>query len=439
MSTRLLFLLVAIVTAWVLAMNTGRQLIFNMAYLLTGVLVVSYGWAWTSVRFVEIRRFTRARRSQVGQAAEEIFEIYNRSRLPKLWLELDDHSTLPFHDSSRVVSNLRSGNRRRWQVKTYCQVRGRFRLGPMTLRSSDPLGLFTVVQELTATSAITVYPATVDLVAFRPPMADLAGGEAISRRTHYVTTNVASVREYAPGDSFNRIHWLSTARTGRLMTKEFELDPTADIWIFLDLAAAPQIVLPWQPYRVERNIFRLRDAEADGLQLPPSTVEYAVTTAASIARYFLTRNRAVGLATQGQTREILPTDRGERQLSKILETLAVVEAVGEASFAQFILTEGVRLSRNNTILAISPDPNPEWAYALREMRSRGVYSIAAVVDGSTFAPGNSYGPLLDELEATGIPRYRLGFGQKLEDALSVQAADPGGSRRPMYSPAQSAR
>ena len=40
-------------------------------------------------------------------------------------------------------------------------------------------------------------------------------GEALRRRTHYVTTNAAGVRDYAPGDSFGRIHWPSTARRNR--------------------------------------------------------------------------------------------------------------------------------------------------------------------------------------------------------------------------------
>jgi uncharacterized protein (DUF58 family) len=52
---------------------------------------------------------------------------------------------------------------------------------------------------------------------------------------------VASVRDYAPGDSFNRIHWPSTARTGQLIVKEFELDPMADIWLFLDLEKRVQV------------------------------------------------------------------------------------------------------------------------------------------------------------------------------------------------------
>ena len=50
-----------------------------------------------------------------------------------------------------------------------------------------------------------VYPATLDLPGFMPPMGMLPGGDAMRRRTHYITPNVSTVRDYVPGDSFNRI------------------------------------------------------------------------------------------------------------------------------------------------------------------------------------------------------------------------------------------
>ena len=67
------------------------------------------------------------------------------------------------------------------------------------------------------------------------PAANLPGEGRFRRRTHYVTPNASGVRPYEFGDSFNRIHWKSTARTGELMVKIFELDPASDIWLILDL------------------------------------------------------------------------------------------------------------------------------------------------------------------------------------------------------------
>ena len=71
MSARLLFLLVALAVSWGFALNSGRALAFNLAYLISGILALSYLWSWTSTRAIHINRSTRARRSQVGQHFEE--------------------------------------------------------------------------------------------------------------------------------------------------------------------------------------------------------------------------------------------------------------------------------------------------------------------------------------------------------------------------------
>jgi uncharacterized protein (DUF58 family) len=421
MSSRLIFLIIASVTAWILAFNSGRDLAYNLAYLLTTILAFSYGWAWNSLRSIGLRRITRTRRSQVGQFAEEQFEITNRGRFPKLWLEVKDDSTLPWHDASRVVSSLGRGQTQRWQVKTLCTQRGRYRLGPLTLHSGDPVGIFDVEQHIDATSNIVVYPLMLELTSFEPSISDLSGGEARHRRTYQMTTNVAGIREYVVGDSLNRIHWPSTARMRRLMAKEFELDPTADVWLYLDLSRDGEAALPWTPQPPEPAIFALHGPRRQGLryELPPSTTEYAVTVTASLARYFVLRNRAVGLSSRSRQREFVQADRGERQLTKILEALAVVNASGTFPISQLIANEGMRLNRNDTVLAVSADPSPEWAVALHHIQRRGVNSIAVVIDGSTFGRQADYVPLLGQLQAGGIPTYRVGRGDDIGAALGV--------------------
>jgi uncharacterized protein (DUF58 family) len=421
MSSRLIFLLIAVVIVWVLAFNNGRPLIYNLAYLLTGVLLLSYAWAKLSLRGIGLRRLTRTQRSQVGQFAEEQFEIANRSRWPKLWLEIEDHSTLPWHvGASRVVSNLARNGVQRWQVKTLCTQRGRFRLGPLTLHTGDPLGIFAEEQELSRTSFVTVYPLTVELASFEPSISDLAGGEARHRRTQQITSNVYSVREYVHGDSLNRIHWPTSIRARRLMSKEFELDPTADIWLYLDLHRDVEGALDWEPTPPEPGLFALnsRRRQTNMLELPPITTEYAIVVTASLARYFLLRNRAVGMSCRGHTREFLQADRGERQLNKTLEALAVVEAQGAFPFANLIATDGSRLNRNDTVIAISPDPSPAWAIALQQIQRRGVNSVAVIIDGSTFGRAVSYERLQVELEAANVPTYIIGRTDPIDKVLA---------------------
>jgi uncharacterized protein (DUF58 family) len=307
-----------------------RDIFFTLTYLFGGLLVLSFLWAWLNLHWTKITRQTRSRRSQVGKYAEERFVVENTGPLPKLWLELRDHSELPGHLVSRVINSLPPHRQRSWVIKTTCYRRGRFMLGPITVYSGDPFGLFLLNRDIHLASHIVVYPPTFALPGFSPRIGQVPGGDALRRRTHYVTTNVASVREYVPGDSFNRIHWPSTARTGRLIVKEFELDPMADIWLFLDLEkrvhvgdvgeSVPDLSLP--------PLLRVLRDDVGQIEIDPNSEEYAIAITASLAKHFVDRNRSVGMVTYAERaqREFAQTDRGERQLARILEMLAVARA-----------------------------------------------------------------------------------------------------------------
>lgn len=400
------------------ALATGQRLFFNITYLLTAVIVVSYFWSRANVTRIQIIRQTASHRSQVSEVAEERFLVRNTSALPKLWVEVRDHSDLPDHHASWVVNALGGHRTRGWSVRTICRQRGRFTLGPITLISSDPFGLFEHRKELPTTSSIVVYPLTVDLVHFYLPTGELPGGGAMRQRTHYVTTNVSGVRDYFPGDGFNRIHWPSTARTGRLIVKEFELDPTADVWLFLDMQSAVQADRMWEE----------QDAEVPPLwpsrpALAPSTEEYTVTIAASLAKHFLARNRAVGVIAYSQKREVLVPDRGERQLTKIMEMLAVIRAIGTIPIAQIIAAEGKSLGRNTSVVVITPSDDIKWVDSLRDLRRRGIRGIGIVPDASSFGGQTKPDTVFAALRQNGIHAYRIREGDSLAAALSRPSAE----------------
>jgi uncharacterized protein (DUF58 family) len=405
----------------VLGLITGRDLFYNIVYLAALLLVSSLIWTWLSVNSVRIARRTRSRRSSVGKIAEESLSVTNTGFLPKVWLEVHDHSELPSHHVSQVMNALAPKRSRHWAVRTICRRRGLFVLGPMTISCGDPLGLFRLKRELLATSSIVVYPAVLPVPSFVPPLGQLPGGDAVRQRTHYITTNVAGVRDYEPGDSFSRIHWRSTARTGRLIVKEFELDPTADIWLFPDMHAQVQHSLPLSDQDLEDPwIAILAGRSRKEIELDPATEEYVVTITASIAQHFVHRDRAVGLMSYGQTREVLQPDRGHRQLTKILETLAMTRALGEIPLTQVLLSEGERLGRGVTLVVITPSLDPTWVAATRDLARRGVRLVAIVVDPESFGGAGDAADILAELQASRVPAYLVHNGDDLPTALSHQ-------------------
>lgn len=395
---------------------TGRSLFYHLAYLFVALIVLAFLWAWIGISWVHLRRQTRARRAQVGRPLEERFAVRNNGLFPKLWLEVRDASTLPGHLASHVVNALPSRQERAWTVRTICRERGRYTLGPITLYSGDPLGLFQMRRALQPTSSIVVYPATVEIPSFPLPVGLLPGGDALRRRTHYITTNASSVRDYVPGDSFNRIHWRSTARRDRLIVKEFELDPLSDVWIFLDMNG--HVHAEMSSHEAEQSDdapFWRRPRE---FQLPPSTEEYGVTVAASLAQHFLHRDRALGLVSYGQRREVIQADRGERQLTKALETLAVLRAVGEVPLHEVIRAEAQALARGTSVILITPSGNIQWVLAARQMERAGLRVVVVLLDAATFGGEDRTAAVAAHLSSTGTMTYLVKRNDALEQALS---------------------
>ncbi len=406
----------------VAALYTGRDLLYNTFYLITLSIIGSWFWTRQNIRGLEIHRRVRTPRSQVGKYVEESFEVINLGWLSKLWVEVRDESDLPGHKASRVLVALKPKRPRYWTVRTPCIQRGRYRLGPVSLRSGDPLGIFEATKRVPGEHSVLVYPPTYDIPGFQLPPGRMPGGKIARFRTHYLTTNVASVRDYAPGDSFNRIHWPSTARTGRLIVKEFELDPTSDVWILLDLDESWHVAQPWDIPDVTKLLTPTHHAyRKQGPALAPATIEYAAAAAASIARRYLAERRAVGLITYAPRRQMLQLERGHRQFTKILETLTVINPTQSLSLDRILTAEGHFMDRNATVVVITPSTDNAWVEALREYRRRGVNATVVLVAASTFGPVPSYRPILAELWASQIPVYVLRRGESISTALSHMA------------------
>ncbi len=399
------------------ALVTGRDLFYNLVYLWLAIIVIAALWTWTAINHIRIGRHTRALRAQVGRPLEERLSVRNTSNVPKLWLEVRDHSDLPGHSASLVVDSLGPMRERVWVARTICRERGRFRLGPLTLTSGDPFGLFQVTRPVPQTTHIVVYPLTVDLPDFSLPLGPMPGGDALRRRTHYVTANASGVRDYAPGDSFNRIHWASTARRDRLIVKEFELDPLSDTWLFLDGDRDVQAALP-TPEPETLVVQGLWPTTHEKTQVAPNTEEYGVTVTASLAQYFARRDRTVGLVTYGRTREVVQPDRGERQLTKILETLAVFRAQGRVRLADSLALESQQLPRWSTLILVTAAWDVGWVLSAQSLKRHGLRVVAVVLDQASFGGDHSATAAVEALWSGGIPAFRIKNGDDLVSALS---------------------
>ena len=140
---------------------------------LGGAWLIGYLWARFLARGLRLRRELRFGWVQVGDWMVERFNLRNDSRLPALWVEVVDHSTLPDYQASRAVGVSSRGSIW-WFKETVCTLRGLFTLGPVTLRTGDPFGLYSVTLEYPTSIPLLVMPPIVPL----PALEVAAGGRA---------------------------------------------------------------------------------------------------------------------------------------------------------------------------------------------------------------------------------------------------------------------
>jgi uncharacterized protein (DUF58 family) len=170
----------------------------------------------------------------------------------------------------------------------------------------------------------------------------------------------------------------------------------------------------------------LRD-DVGQIELDPSSEEYAIAITASLAKHFVDRNRSVGMVTYAQRaqREFAQTDRGERQLARILEMLAVARAEGSIPISQVLAAETLHFTRGTTIIVVTASTDPEWVVTAQHLTTRGVRCVAVVVDPASFlqeTSGERYGlvtqRVVADLAASRIPTYVVRYGDPLELALN---------------------
>ncbi len=357
---RKLELLIVAAVLVIAAFSTGLPFLFYLLYLAILVIGGSYVLVRLGLADLEAGYVVSQLHGHVGDKMRVTYTLRNGSRLPKLWLEIHNPSTLPSGLPGRAIT-LAGRSERSWLIRVPLSRRGHFRIEPLHIRTGDPFGFFEASATVGQGVSVVVYPRLEPLPRWRLPASVLEGSRVAPVRTLQRTPLATTVRPYAPGDSMNRIHWKSTARHGEIQVKEFDLEQTADAWIVLDL---------------QRGI---QTGQGD-----ESTVEAGVRAAASIAARALQENRAVGMTVNVGRISFLPADRGGRQHLKIMQLLAAVEADGSAPLAETLIASVGRLRRGMTAVIITPSLDPAWVRPLASLRARGVACAVVTIDAAAF-------------------------------------------------------
>ncbi len=369
---------------------------------------------------------------EIGAAVPVEIVLTNRSRVPVLWLLVED--LLPrwatFHDPPALkvegdrlqVILLWGDETRKMNYEILCNQRGYFQVGPTIMETGDLMGLYRRYRVGNKPQYITVLPNIVPLTAYEIGSRRPIGEIRMRANVMDDPTRLRGIRHWQPGDPMRSVHWAATARTGTLHSKIYEPSSIIGATLVLDLHESTT------PKEHE-----------------PKRSDLAVTAAASIAAALHDSNEPVGLATNGRDAAdrvrrqgwvgdhrvrgeateaasmmsesdrlrpvLLPPSRGPLHMRDILRTLARLERTDGLTFAELLVECESQLSSDTTLLVILQQCTAESIGMLIGLAQRG-RAVAVIVNTHDI---NDYSEIAGPLIGSHIPTFHLASADAIAD------------------------
>jgi Protein of unknown function DUF58 len=301
-----------------------------------------------------------------GRPATVRLSLANLARIPSGVLLIQDD--LPYTLGSRprfVVDDVWSRWHRNVAYPVRSNLRGRYTIGPLSVRVTDPFGLVELRHHFATTDTLVVAPEPQQLPLVRLPGEWSGSGETRPRSLAAAGEEDVTVRAYQIGDDMRRVHWRATAHHGTLIVRREEQ--------------------PWQS-----RCTVLLDTRADGHvgRGAAASFEWAVTAAASISTHLLARGYALrlitgeGAAVSGTWHDVSSGPGAAEGV--VLEALAVATTSATASVGGFGASLAGANAASGLLVAVLGHLGPREAEAIARLRHGGTPALAIITDVSSW-------------------------------------------------------
>lgn len=340
--------------------------VMSLAIAVGVVIGMAYWWRSRALTSINYRRKFHYTRGFPGEETSVQVEVENLKLLPVSWLRaqdpwpkfvgpVDESVLAPSHVQDQGlltnIFSLRWYERARRQYNLMFRKRGVYQIGPVELMSGDIFGIFEEKIAGGATDLLTVFPRTIPFSDPHLPAEDPMGDRRSRRRLFEDPNRPMGVREYHPEDSFRRVHWPATARTGELQVKVFQPTSGQVMVVCLNVSTFERT---WEGVH-------------------PPMLEYLVSMSATMCTKGIENGYRVGLIANGCIAKSdqpfrIPPGRSPRQLATLLSALAGVNPVVTAPFERFLVREVPRVPYGATLLVISAVTNSTLAETLLKLK-----------------------------------------------------------------------
>ena len=217
---------------------------------------------------------------------------------------------------------------------------GDFRFGDLFLRLDGPFGLVQRIDRQSASVSVKVYPnlqetEKYDLLARKGRLTQV-GIRTIKLRG--AGSEFESLREYVPGDEYRKIDWSATARRGKLITRQYQVERAQNILLVID--SGRTMLQPVQKM---------------------TKLDYVINTALMLGYVAAAQDDKVGLMVfDAEVRAFLPPAKGKAQVYRLLNSLYNVSAqMVESDYRNAFKEIALRWRRRSLVVLFTDLVDPE--------------------------------------------------------------------------------
>ncbi|MFQ5902049.1 MAG: DUF58 domain-containing protein [Thermodesulfobacteriota bacterium] len=281
------------------AVNTGNNLLYLVVAMLLSLVIISGMLSELSLKGIAIERsFPKHIFAQKTFYAHWL--IKNGKRFSSFSIDAKEELEQDCLEGGRCYFiKVSPGTSTKGGIPYSFKNRGRYLLTGITISTSFPFGIFLKSKNEKCNYEVIVYPPIRSLEHLN--LKGTATSRRILKRIKAKSGEIHSLRDYIPGEDARSIHWKSSARASRLLSKEFEREEGKRVTI----------------------IFNDNTSQKKGEHFYV-LFETSVEFAASLATVLIGRGYSVAIKT---SRGGLPCRNEKEHLYRILGLLALIEPI----------------------------------------------------------------------------------------------------------------
>ncbi|MDX2212705.1 MAG: DUF58 domain-containing protein [Oculatellaceae cyanobacterium bins.114] len=241
-------------------------------------------------------------RLSIGRDNPVVLSVRSGDRSAQIQIR-DYHPLTIAASTSQLQARLEPKSTAELTYSVHPTKRGEYQWGDIQIRQMSPWQLAWHDWKVPQAQTVAVYPDLIGLRALSIRLTLQSAGAMRQARRLGIGTEFAELREYATGDDPRMIDWKATARRSRPLIRVLEPEQEQTLIILLDRG-------------------RLMTAQVQGL----SRFDWGLNATLSLAMAGLNRGDRVGVAVfDRQIHTWLPPERGQLQLSKLIERLTPIQ------------------------------------------------------------------------------------------------------------------